>query len=154
VSIVLRKEALVMSTNDEITEKNLINRKMFRKIGEKWTLVAAKCQACGDMSMFQKLTCPKCLQENQTKPFPLSGKGTIYSYTVSYVMPPGFPAPVAMAYVNLVEGPRLFSILADFEPFDKKLKIGAEVEMVVRKFKKDAEGNDLYCYMFRPLSRA
>ena len=54
-----------------------------------------------------------------------------------------------MGYVDLPEGPRIFSQFT--RGSEKELKIGMEMELVVEKLKTDKEGNEIYNYKFRPV---
>ncbi len=141
-----------MSENIEerVNESNLFNRRMFEKINGKWTLVGRKCKSCGSMYIFPKVTCPNCLQDSQFETIPFSGKGKLFSFTVNSIAPLGFTPPSVVGYVNLLEGPRLFSVLDVQGSFDK-LRLGMDVEMIIGEVSKDEKGNSLYCYVFRPV---
>ena len=82
--------------------------------------------------------------------FPLSGKGTVYSYTT--VTAPAEPyepfAPYVLAWVQLDEGPLVTAQLTDL---DGEPAIGMRVEMVVRKLRTDGKrGIIVYGPKFRP----
>ncbi|GIV81303.1 MAG: hypothetical protein KatS3mg051_0657 [Anaerolineae bacterium] len=83
--------------------------------------------------------------------FPLSGKGTVYSYTT--VTTPAEPfepyAPYVLALVQLDEGPLVTAQLTDL---DGEPQIGMRVEMVIRKLRTDGpRGIIVYGPKFRPL---
>ncbi|MBN1563327.1 MAG: Zn-ribbon domain-containing OB-fold protein [Anaerolineae bacterium] len=83
--------------------------------------------------------------------FPLSGKGTVYSFTT--VMAPASEfeafAPYALALVQLDEGPMVTAQLTDLAG---PPEIGMRVEMVVRKVRTDgSKGIIVYGQKFRPL---
>jgi len=83
--------------------------------------------------------------------FKLSGKGTIYSYTVLAETPAGFEeqAPYVLALIKLEEGPLITAQLTDLADVPQ---IGQPVEMVTRKLRSDGEhGVILYGYKFRPV---
>jgi uncharacterized OB-fold protein len=85
--------------------------------------------------------------------FPLSGKGTVYSFTT--VMAPAAEfevyAPYALAVIQLDEGPMVTAQLTDL---DGPPEIGMRVEMVVRKVRTDgSKGIIIYGQKFRPLLR-
>jgi hypothetical protein len=80
----------------------------------------------------------------------LSGRGTIYSFTVVQEAPAGFDdqAPYTMALVKLDEGPLITAQLTDL---DGTITIGDSVEMVTRKLTTDgSRGMIVYGYKFRP----
>ncbi len=85
----------------------------------------------------------------------MSGRGVIWSFTIipsrDYA-PEGFEdqAPYAVGIVKLEEGMLVTAMLTDVDL--KNIRIGMEVEMVIRK-KRDTgdRGLLLYGYSFRPL---
>ena len=82
--------------------------------------------------------------------FPLSGKGTVYSFTT--VTAPAEPfepyAPYLLAHVRLDEGPMVTAQLTDV---DGPVEIGMRVEMVIRKVRTDGtRGIIIYGPKFRP----
>lgn len=83
-----------------------------------------------------------------------SGRGTVWSFTIvpdGDHAPEGFEylAPYAVAIVKLEEGPLVTTMLTDVDLRD--IKIGMEVEMVVRK-KRDLGDRGMLVYgpSFRP----
>ncbi|MBN1681521.1 MAG: Zn-ribbon domain-containing OB-fold protein [Anaerolineae bacterium] len=81
---------------------------------------------------------------------PLSGKGTVYSFTT--VTAPAAPfelyAPYPLALIQLDEGPMVTAQLTDL---DEPPAIGLRVEMVIRKLRTDGKrGIIIYGPKFRP----
>ncbi len=89
-------------------------------------------------------------QPGEVEVFPLSGKGTVYSFT-TVTQPPEafeFQAPYLLALVKLDEGPLVTAQLTDV---DGPVEIGMRVEMVIRKLRTDGErGIIVYGPKFRP----
>lgn len=81
---------------------------------------------------------------------PLSTKGLVNTFTISRVAPMGFKAPYIQAYVDLPEGPRIFSLITGCEPSEEAIQIGSEVELVLETICQDEDGNHLIGYKFRP----
>lgn len=82
---------------------------------------------------------------------PLSGTGTIYSFSIMYNVPHGFEEqkPYVIAIVHLDEGPMVTAQLTDINHED--VAIGQRVEMVTRKLREEgSEGQIIYGYKFRP----
>jgi len=81
-----------------------------------------RCTACGKAHYYPRSLCPFCLGEAGLEE--ASGEGTIYTFSVTYR---GAPAPFAIGYVALKEGPRLLTnfIDCDFEA----LAIGQPVKL-------------------------
>ena len=92
-----------------------------------------------------------CLQEGTMDEVPLSTRGKINTFTISRVAPLGFNAPYIQAFVDLPEGPRVFSLITGCEASEAAIEIGSEVEMVIEKICNDEEGSELIGYKFRPI---
>ena len=91
--------------------------------------------------------------DSETDLFPLSGKGTVYSFTTITAPAEDFVsyAPYPLALVQLDEGPLVTAQLTDL---DAAPEIGMRVEMVVRKLRTDgSRGIIIYGPKFRPLLR-
>jgi uncharacterized protein len=89
-------------------------------------LTAIRCEACGALAVPPRELCPEC-GARRWEPIPLSGEGTIASYTIIRVAPRGHAddAPYAIAAVRLREGVSLLGRVVDV-PFDA-LAIGLPV---------------------------
>lgn len=119
---------------------------------EKPYLIGGKCNLCGYICFPKRPVCPICIREGTMKEIPLSNRGKINTFTISHVAPLGFKAPYIQAYVDLPEGPRVFSIIIGCKPSGDELTIGSEVELVIDKICEDDEGNEIIGYKFRPIS--
>jgi uncharacterized OB-fold protein len=108
-----------------VTEPAISQRVFFEKAGA-GELTAIRCQRCHALSIPPREFCPSC-GERAWQPVPLSGEGTIASYTVIRVAPRGHAndAPYAIAAVQLKEGVSLLGRLMDI-PLDR-LAIGLPV---------------------------
>lgn len=88
-----------------------------------------KCGQCGHIRFPVSILCPKC-HSIESKWEKLSGKGTIYSYTV-YRVPyhPAFVSdvPYVLAIIQLAEGPRMESNIIGCQPEDVKIEMPVEV---------------------------
>ncbi len=89
----------------------------------KGKLLVKRCTACGERHHYPRAICPYC-GSDRTEWQEVSGRGTIYSYSVMRRV----PAPYALAYVTLDEGPTMLTNLVDCD-FDK-LRIGQKVRVV------------------------
>lgn len=136
-----------------INETNLINRRQFEQLNGQWSLVGRKCKACNSTFMFPKVTCPHCLADTEFETVPFSGKGEVFCYTVSAVMPSGFPAPGIIADVTLAEGPRLLTTLDVPDVKSPDINIGMSVQSVIKEVRKDNSGNPLYYCVFVPVKK-
>ena len=77
-----------------------------------------RCNACGTHIFYPREACSECLSPDLIW-IPVSGKGTLYSYTIAQV--PTHPTfaddvPYVIAIVELAEGPRITTNLAGCPP--------------------------------------
>ncbi len=108
-------------------------------------LVGSRCPTCGAHFFPARQVCSRCLSDLET--VALSGRGTIYTYTVIHQGPPGFQAPYLLAYVDLPEGVR---VLGQVEGPPEQARIGSEVELVLVPQGQDQEGREVVGFRFRP----
>jgi uncharacterized OB-fold protein len=102
-------------------------------------LVIQRCQACGTYHHPPLTMCTQCQSENLGYE-PVSGKGTIYTSTITHdARTPAFAArqPYAIVWVELDEQPRL-RVLTNMPdtPLDQ-VKIGAKVEVTFEEIAPD-----------------
>lgn len=128
--------------------------RFWREIPQRYNLIGTKCKVCGRVYFPPREVCPYCRRkslENMEK-IKLSGKGTLYSYTIIHTPPSKFEgqAPYAVGIVELEEGPRITSQIVDCEL--DKIKIGMKVEAVFRKIQEDGDtGAIYYGFKFKPV---
>ena len=77
-------------------------------------LTAIRCGGCGALAVPPRELCPEC-GARRWEPVPLSGDGTIASYTIIRVAPRGHAdeAPYAIGAVRLREGVSLLGRIVD-----------------------------------------
>ena len=112
--------------------------------------VGAKCRSCGRVYFPKKTICIDCWERGNMDVVPLSRRGKLSLYTIATMSLLGLDTPYACGYVDLPEGVRLFGLLTDCEPFEEKLRLDMEVEMVIEKMMTNDFGEDIYAYKFRP----
>jgi uncharacterized protein len=108
-------------------------------------LLVKRCQDCDSLIWYPRAICPEC-SSLRTEWFEVSGRGSIYSYTVNYRgegVYQGAP-PFVLAYVELDEGLRMMTNIVAASEAD--LAVGLPVEVV---FHDTGEGTALP--RFRPL---
>lgn len=96
-------------------------------------LVMPRCADCGKYHFYPHPLCPHC-SSAKLEWTTVSGRGTLYSYTVVHRAPsPAFAAevPYVVAVVELAEGPRLMSNLAGCAP--EAASIGMPLQVAFRK---------------------
>ncbi len=96
----------------------VITLKSFFEEARAGRLTGIRCGRCGALAMPPKEFCPAC-QRRQWEPVPLSGTGTVTSFTVIRIPPRGraAEAPYAVAVVKLDEGVSLLGRVVDI-PLD------------------------------------
>lgn len=96
--------------------------------------------------------CPVCVVEDTMEEVPLSRRGRLYSFTVAHVAPEGFKAPYLQAFIDLPEGPRIFSLISEtVPPRADALEEGMEMELVIEPVREDERGDPVVSYKFRPV---
>jgi len=120
---------------------------------DKSYLIGSQCSACGRTFFPKQSVCKICMREDTMQETALSTRGKIDTFTVVHVAPMGFKSPYIQAFVDLPEGPRIFSLITGCEPSEDALKTGTEVEMIIDKITEDEKGNDLIGYKFRPVGK-
>lgn len=96
-------------------------------------LVMPHCNDCGRYHFYPHPLCPYC-SSARLEWREVSGRGTLYSFTVVHRAPsPAFAAevPYVVAVVELAEGPRLMSNLAGCAP--EQARIGMPLKVAFRK---------------------
>lgn len=117
---------------------------------EKPFLIGNKCKECGLTAFPKTPVCPKCMKQDTMEEARFEGKGTLDSFSIVQAALPGFKAPSIQAYINIENGPKIWSLVTGCEPTEDSLKLGMEMEMVIDKVREDEEGNELISYQFRP----
>ena len=102
-------------------------------------LMIRRCTSCGEAHWYPRPFCPHC-GGSEVDWEPASGRGTVYSFTVTRK---AGPVPYVLAYVTLDEGVTMLSNLVDAEM--EALHIGQRVCVTFR----EAEGGGAVP-MFRP----
>lgn len=116
-------------------------------------LIGARCTICGYVCFPKKVVCVRCRRDDTMERVRLGPFGTLDTFAIMQVAPPGFIAPYIIGYVRLREGPVVFAPLTGCEARDDALEIGEEMELVIEKIKEDEKGNSLMGWKFRPVKR-
>ena len=95
-----------------------------------------RCQVCKTWVHYPKPSCWNC-SSGDLKPEEVSGRGTVYSYTVTHQDVPGYTAPFAVVIVELEEqaGLRMVSNVVDVPPED--VRIGMPVQVTFQPVAED-----------------
>lgn len=104
-------------------------------------LVGGRCNSCGATTLQVRTYCPSCWQTETMVATPIGREGTLYTYTVLHQVPAGFAVPIAVGYVDLPEGVRVFAHL-DQSP--ETLRPGAKLCLSIKPIKTDEKGTAQY----------
>lgn len=130
----------------------LVEPKFFKETENGLRLVGSICKKCNLKFFPKKNYCTNCLNSSELEEYILSTRGRLISYSIAHDSLMGIKTPYAFGYVKLLPDELIiYSLLTECEPFDKKLKIGMEMEMVIEHMVKDFNDNDVYSYKFRPV---
>ena len=80
----------------------------------------------------------------------LSDRGSLQTFVVATVAPPGYEVPHAQGYVDLENGPRIFSLLMDYDTPDK-LRVGTTMGLKIVKRGQDEQGREIVGFRFKPV---
>ena len=116
-------------------------------------LIGNKCRECGLTAFPKTPVCPRCMKQGTMEEAQFEGKGTLDSFSIVQAALPGFKAPSIQAYINLENGPKIWSLITGCEPTEDSLDLGMDMEMVIDKVREDEEGNELISYQFKPAGR-
>tara|TARA_B100000315_G_C14283758_1_gene454221 strand:+ start:11 stop:421 length:411 start_codon:yes stop_codon:yes gene_type:complete len=95
-------------------------------------LIIQKCESCGEYQFYPRGICAHCWS-NDVAWVQSSGKGTVWTFTVTYQnRTPGFAedVPYVLAMVELDEGVKMFTNIVDCNPKDVKIGMPVEVTFV------------------------
>lgn len=113
-------------------------------------LAGGRCNRCGKIFFPRKTVCSICAGKD-VKGVALSNRGKLLSYSIVNRGMKHIKAPYALGYVWLQEGIKLYTLISDYEPAARRLKIGAEMELVLDKIVNPQSGEEELIYKFRPV---
>lgn len=94
------------------------------------------CPRCGIWQYYPRPVCMKCMSR-ELEWREASGKGTVYSFTITRMPPDGFEdrAPYALASVEVPEGTRVMAQILNCPP--EEVRIGMKVRATFEKLTDD-----------------
>jgi uncharacterized OB-fold protein len=99
---------------------------------EQQRLLVQKCWGCGMMRNPPAPACPSC-QSLAWEAFPLSGRGSVFSFTIHYHPPlPGFAMPHPIVLADMAESIRMVGAMDGVDPDAVKVGMAVDVEFVRR----------------------
>ena len=125
--------------------------KAWRNRLARYRLVGTHCPSCAMDHFPGRHVCPKCHNRKlEQKEFSRFGRIVCIAIDHSPLMGHGEETPKPLAAVKLNDGPCVISDIVDFQL--DEVKEGLEVELVLRKWRRETNGNYMYGYKFRSLS--
>jgi hypothetical protein len=123
--------------------------------GEEPALVGSRCDACGRV-VFPKIpVCPACHRNGTMRDVQIGRTAKLFSHTIARSAPKGFKAPFFQAFVDLPEGPRIFTLIGAACPVEVgALQDGMELRLVVEQLADTPENRDLATYKYVPAAPA
>ena len=113
-------------------------------------LIGLRCLNCGEVFFPAQIACSFCSSTDMEELL-LSRRGTLDLYTCSHYPTPGYsgPSPLCIGFIRLPEGLKVIAPLTETDI--EKLRLGMEMEMIVRTVSTDQQGNDLVGFAFTPV---
>jgi hypothetical protein len=121
--------------------------------GDPPTLVGARCELCHEVLFPPMRDCPACLSFDSMRPFSLRGEGTLRDYIVVHRGPSGFAVPYVQGYIDLADGPIVYSMI-DAPPHEDALELGQPMVMEIGTLRYDDDGASVVGWKFRPRDTA
>ncbi|MFK5952065.1 MAG: OB-fold domain-containing protein [Desulfobacterium sp.] len=120
-------------------------------------VIASKCSSCGDVFFPPGGTCrnPDCSKEGSVDQVRLSRVGKLETFAINYYPPPppyrkADPfVPFGIAAVGMPEGLLIKAQVA--AGFEKNLKVGMDMEVVVEVLYVDDQGKEVLVHKFKPI---
>jgi len=114
-------------------------------------LLGAKCGACGTVVFPRMPVCPSCGRNGAMQDVEIGRKGRLFSHTIARFAPKGFKAPYFQAFVDLDEGPRIFSLIGTECPVeDGVLEDGMAMRIVIEPLADTPENKNTLTYKYVP----
>ena len=113
----------------------------------KGEFVLQQCVDCGQRPFPPRAHCPQC-GSARLDWHKVSGRGTVYTYTIAHRPPHRVlsdQCPIAIAVVELEEGPRMITNIVGCDPAD------VEVGMAVRVTFEQIDDSDVVLPVFEPV---
>lgn len=108
-------------------------------------LIIQRCDDCDHAYFPPRPFCPSCGSRSVSDEV-ASGQATLYSYVINQRPPPAFEGPVAVAVVELAEGPRMMTNIVDTPQTEDALVLDMALEVVFER-----QTDEITLPLFRPV---
>ena len=115
-------------------------------------LLGSRCRKCGSVIFPKMPVCPSCHSNGVMEEVEIGRTGKLYSHTIAHFAPKGFKAPFFQVFVDLPEGPRIFSLVGAECPVEQgALEDGMEMRLVIEPVADTPEHRDELTYKYVPV---
>jgi len=116
-------------------------------------LIGSRCAGCSLVVFPALAVCPRCAEKGRQMIEARIGRtGRLYSHSIAYVAPQGFTAPYFQAFVELAEGPRIFTLIGRNVPVEPgQLVDGEEMRLIVEPLADTPEKRNLLTHKYVPV---
>lgn len=122
--------------------------------GAKPCLLGSRCGKCGKVIFPKMPVCPACGVNGAMEEIEIGRTGKLYSHTVAYFAPKGFKAPFFQVFIDLPEGPRIFSLVGAECPVERgALEDGIDMRLVIEPVADTPENSDKLTYKYVPIGK-
>jgi uncharacterized OB-fold protein len=95
--------------------------------------------------------CPACLSFGTMSKVEIGRTARLYSHTIAHIAPQGFKAPLFQAFVDLPEGPRIFTLVGAECPVEPGvLEDGMLMRLVIEPLSDMPETKAILTYKYVP----
>jgi uncharacterized protein len=123
--------------------------------GQTPCLLGSRCEKCATVVFPRMPVCPACLTNGAMQVVEIGRTAKLFSHTIAHFAPKGFKAPFFQVFVDLPEGPRVFSLVGGECPVSPgALEDGMDMRLVLEPLADTPESKDLLTYKYVPAGRA
>jgi uncharacterized protein len=116
-------------------------------------LLGSRCDNCAIVVFPKMPACPACRRNGTMREVEIGRSARLYSHTIARVAPKGFKAPFFQAFVDLDEGPRIFTLIGAQCPVgDGVLEDGMAMRLVIEPLADTPENKDRLTYKYVPIA--
>lgn len=116
--------------------------------GRQPRLRGSQCRECGEVVFPALRDCPNCGQPDAMSDRWLSGRGRLKEFVVAQRGPEGFAVPYVQAFVQLEDGPVIYSMIGGADAAEPKLEPGMPLMMTIEEIVRD-KGTAIVGWKFR-----
>lgn len=114
-------------------------------------LLGSRCEKCATVVFPQMPVCPACLANGAMQTVEIGRTAKLFSHTIARFAPKGFKAPFFQIFVDLPEGPRIFSLVGAECPIELGvLDDGMDMRLVLEPLADTPESKELLTYKYVP----